>query len=200
MVGHIKELSAGGLFEALHALPAHLRYLSRLKEMVPGVDALLVVDSPELGMRLIKTAVRAERPVFYLAPPQAWAWRPWRAPRLRLCTWVGCLFDFEARWYQGRGVEAVCVGHPIVSKIEPRLDMSARKLGLLPGSRQGYVHQNLPIMLDAARILLTEGEIDSVVIGLHGDVRLERSLVEALKARSGSRSLLGPSRCLLNPG
>ena len=200
MVGHIKELSAGGLFEALHALPAHLRYLSRLKGMVPGVDALLVVDSPELGMRLIKAAVRVGRPVFYLAPPQAWAWRPWRASRLRLCTWVGCLFDFEARWYQGRGVEAVCVGHPLVSKIEPRLDMSARRLGLLPGSRQGYVHQNLPIMLDAARVLLTEGEIDSVVIGLHSDVRLGHSLVEALTAEKRIKVAVGVEPVLAEAG
>ena len=137
MVGHINDLSAGGLFEALHALPAHLRYLSLLKGLVSGVDALVIVDSPELGMRLIKPAVRVGCPVFYLAPPQAWAWRPWRATRLKLCAWVGCLFDFEARWYQERGIDAVSVGHPFVSKIEPREDMSPRQLGIPPGSRQG---------------------------------------------------------------
>ena len=46
-------------------------------------------------------------------------------------------------------------------------------------------------MLDAARVLLTEGEIDSVVIGLHSDVRLGHSLVEALTAEKRIKVAVG---------
>ena len=102
--------------------------------MVLGVDALLVVDSPELGMRLIAVA-RVERPVFYLAPLAAW--RDARLPSAQDVHMGWLPFDFEARWYQGRGVEAVCVGIRSYRKLSH--GWTCRRVARpLPGSRQGY--------------------------------------------------------------
>ena len=149
LICHTDELSGAGIVEALPAIPRHVRTLARLKHLIPTVDALLVVDAPELGTRLLKNAHKCGLRTAYLAPPQAWAWRPWRAKKLSNCHWVGCLFSFEAEWYRRRGVPAVCIGHPL-ARVTPLPPSVKEGIAILPGSRVGYVRRVLPILLKAA--------------------------------------------------
>jgi len=158
------ELAAHGLTEALGVLPATLRALSKLRALLPEARALILVDAPELNMRLLKAAAELGVPVAYLAPPQAWAWRSWRAALLREATWVGTLFEFEAEWYRERSVQAVCVGHPMRGKARalnaPELTqdtLSPRRLLILPGSRASSVRRSLPLMLSAVMRLAQRG-------------------------------------------
>ena len=145
----VEQLSAAGLIEAVGAIPMHVRVYAWLKAQLPRVDGVFVVDSPELGIRLGRQARRLGIPVAYLSPPQAWAWRPWRSRALTEMAWVGCLFEFESRWYRQRGVSAVHVGHPLAGG--PRLPPGdPQEIALLPGSRSAYVERLLPIMLQAA--------------------------------------------------
>ena len=154
-----RELSAHGLTEALHVVPATLKALKLLRANIPRARALLLVDAPELNMRLLKTAHHHHVPVMYLAPPQAWAWRPWRARALKRAAWVGCLFEFEAQWYRERGVKARCVGHPLKAEREPlaralreaHLNLERpKKLLLCPGSRRSSFQRALPLMIQAS--------------------------------------------------
>jgi lipid-A-disaccharide synthase len=148
-----RPLAAHGLTEALSALPATLRALRALRALAGESRALLLVDAPEVNTRLLRHAVALGRPVAYLAPPQAWAWRPGRAALLREARWLGCLFGFEAEWYQARGGRAVEVGHPLRLAPPPRLDPTAGHLLICPGSRPSAARRALPLSLAALAAL-----------------------------------------------
>ena len=148
-----RPLAAHGLTEALGALPATWRALRRLRALSEGARALLLVDAPEVNTRLLRHAAPRGLPVAYLAPPQAWAWRPGRAALLREARWLGCLFEFEAAWYCARGARAVEVGHPLLLAPPPALDPEGGHLLLCPGSRPSSARRALPLAIRALAAL-----------------------------------------------
>lgn len=158
-------LAAHGLIEALAVLPQTWSIINHLKRLCVEADLLLLVDAPEINMRLLRWVkahhmpqVRAT-PVVYLAPPQAWAWRPRRAQTIALADEVGCLFNFAAEWMRAHGVRAHYIGHPLVRKRfssghvvhrrgRPLRDREERlRIALFPGSRASSVQRALPLAL-----------------------------------------------------
>ena len=172
-------LAAHGFTEALRVLPATILAWRLLKRLAQDVDAYLLVDAPELNMRLLRwvkthrDAKIRRRPVFYIAPPQAWAWRPHRAQTLQLADQVYCLFPFATDWYRARGVPAHYVGHPLRS-INPTVTTSPKglarsdqeteiknlsstiTLALFPGSRTSSLNRALPLMLQSCMLMLEQ--------------------------------------------
>ena len=145
-----KELAAHGLSEAAGTVPAFLKALRVLKGALPRCRALLLVDFPELNGRLLRAAERMGLPSLWLAPPQAWAWRPWRARLVARADWVGCLFPFSAHWYQQRGVNARCVGHPLFERAPLPSCSDEGPVALFPGSRLSVARRHLPLLLETA--------------------------------------------------
>lgn len=150
-IAHARDVAGHGLVEAARVVPATLRTLRRLR--AEPADAVLIVDCPEIGRRLLRTAAC---PVAWVAPPQAWAWRPWRAQAMRRADWVGCLFAFARDWYRARGVAAAWIGHPLAEAPPPAL-VDAPVVALLPGSRQSAIESLLPVMLGALAALKLPG-------------------------------------------
>lgn len=146
-IAHARDVAGHGLVEAARVVPATIRTLRRLRAQ--SADAALIVDCPEIGRRLLRTA---QYPVAWVAPPQAWAWRPWRAQALQQAAWVGCLFAFARDWYRARDVEAEWIGHPLADAPPPP-PVDAPVVALLPGSRQSAVESLLPVMLGALATL-----------------------------------------------
>ena len=162
------DISVIGVTEALRRLPAIRASLSAATARVrrPDIGAVLLVDFPDFNFRVGKAAARSGIPVVYYIPPQVWAWRAGRAKTLsRFTRGAVVLFPFEVPFLRARGVNAVFAGHPILDEIGEFLDASPdperfgisrgkRGIGLLPGSRPGEVAVHLPVLLDAARLLL----------------------------------------------
>ncbi len=162
LLARYDDLAVVGLFEALTVVPRALRLLRRLRgEMRRNrPDLFIAVDSPELNLRLARSAAELGVPVVYFIAPQVWAWRPRRVEQLR--RWVTellVLFPFEEAWFRARGVPVTYVGHPLVEQAQarPRRTRGAEMGGgprttilLLPGSRAGEVRRHLPIMAGAA--------------------------------------------------
>ena len=132
-------------------------------------------------MRLLAATTNPEQRVAFIAPPQAWAWRPWRAAELKRVGFLGCLFAFEAEWYRQRGCQAEWFGAPFKS-IEPARMPTVPGIALLPGSREAYARRLLPIQLAAAKQLLDERSDLTIHLGrspnLTGDW-LERCVAES---------------------
>lgn len=149
LVAHGRDLAGHGLGEALGTVPALISTWRRLRRRLPEARGILLVDFPELNSRLLSAADGLDVPGAWLSPPQAWAWRPWRARQVKRARWVGCLMPFEVSWYQARGVPATWVGHPLAARPQPPMPTRPR-LCLLPGSRDPSVRRMLPLMLTAA--------------------------------------------------
>jgi lipid-A-disaccharide synthase len=90
-------------------------------------------------------------PTVQYVSPQVWAWRQSRARSIHESVdLVLCLLPFEKRFYDEHGMRAEFVGHPLADAIPMTvdrraaraalaIDLDAKVVALLPGSRRGEV-------------------------------------------------------------
>lgn len=158
-----------GFIPVVKKLPFFTRTLRETAERLERdpPDVLVPIDYPGFNLRLAKRARAAGIFVCYYVSPQVWAWAPWRIKKVaRAVDHMMCLFPFEKTFYEQKGVPVTHVGHPIFDALraEPRRPGFREEMGaapsdpivaLLPGSRELEITQNLPVMIDAARAVLT---------------------------------------------
>ncbi len=136
----------------------------------PAIDLFIGIDAPDFNLNLSEKLQAYGIPTVQYVSPSVWAWRQNRVHRIkRAVNLVLCLFPFEVDFYTRYQVPAVFVGHPLAKQI-PRglhievgkhslgLSVTAKTIGLLPGSRSGEIGRLLPAMLDAATQLLQQDE------------------------------------------
>jgi lipid-A-disaccharide synthase len=161
------ELAVMGLFEVLQHLPRLWRLRARLVADISAwrPDVFIGIDAPDFNLRLARDLRRAGLRTVQYVSPQVWAWRQGRVRVMaESCELVLCLLPFEPAFYQGHGVRAEFVGHPLADQIEPDADRGAarralglqekgRMIALLPGSRLGEVQRLGPTFRAAAALL-----------------------------------------------
>ncbi len=172
-----EDVAVMGITEILLHVPriygSYRRLVRSIRDHRP--DVAILIDFPDVNFRLAKHLRGAGVPVVWFVSPQLWAWK---RGRLR---WVQervdrmlVIFPFEEVFYRARGVEAEFVGHPLAESgvvMEGRdafarrhgLDVRARWIALLPGSRRKEVKANLYTMLQAAILLDAEGGYEFVL-------------------------------------
>jgi lipid-A-disaccharide synthase len=158
-----EDLNVMGIAEVLPKIPKILGVLRGMREAAtrrrPAVA--LLVDSPDLNLRLAKHLKRQGVKVVYYISPMIWAWRRGRARKIaKVVDRMLCILPFEERFYEGTGVSARFVGHPFAERALPgdtaryreALGLPAGRItiALLPGSRRSEIERIFPAMLDAA--------------------------------------------------
>ena len=167
LIAHVRELAVAGIFEVV-------MHLGRLRRILAAVireidrnppDLGVIIDYPEINLRIARALKRRGIPVVYYVSPQFWAWRKGRTRLIRdNVEKVLCIFPFERAFFEEWGVSATYVGHPLVDLVKVPADRAAftREVGLdleqplvaiLPGSRPGELHRNLPPLAEALRRL-----------------------------------------------
>lgn len=177
MVGSIDGLSAMGLVEVLHTLPAHLRLRRALRRRfaADGYDLVIPIDYPGFHFLVAEDARRNDIPVLWYIAPQVWAWRPHRARRLARCVdRLAVILPFESEFFGRAGIAAQYVGHPLLdrsaaptrdeARVRLTIDPTSRVLALFPGSRAGEIARLWPAYRDAALTLLADGACDRIVV------------------------------------
>jgi lipid-A-disaccharide synthase len=164
----LEQLSATGAVEPVQRLAAHVGLLWRLRRHFREgrYDLVILVDYPGFNLRVAGAAAAAGIPVLYYIAPQAWAWAPRRAERLRRA--VGALaviLPFEEAFFAARGVRTRFVGHPLLDVAYPAragarhalaVDGDRPLVGLFPGSRPAEVRRLWPRLREAARCVRDE--------------------------------------------
>ena len=162
-----EEVAHMGITEVIRHAPrvygSYRRLVKSIQQRRP--QAAILIDFPDVNLRLARELKRLHIPVVYFVSPQLWAWK-----RRRL-QWVQqrvdrmmVIFPFEESFYRNRNVDATFTGHPLAELQRPSstreqfasaysLDRSKQWIGLLPGSRKKEILSNLPIMLKAAALL-----------------------------------------------
>jgi lipid-A-disaccharide synthase len=154
----------------------HMPYIyGKYRDLVAAIkhrrpDVAILIDFPDVNLRLARELKKLNIPVVYFVSPQLWAWK---RRRLR---WVQqrvdrmmVIFPFEAPFYRARSVDAEFVGHPLAELPLPTisredyaqqhsLDPHKQWIALLPGSRTKEVKLNLPTVLDTAATLGSDYE------------------------------------------
>lgn len=163
-----RELAVIGIVEVLARYPEFKRKLRLLRSLLAEEkpDLLMLVDYPDFNLKLAETAVSLNIPVLYYISPQIWAWRAGRIKRIgRLVSHMAVLFPFETKYYEAEHIPVSYVGHPLMDEVPRDLERAdcrftldlphdARVIGLLPGSRRGELNRLLPVLIEAARLLL----------------------------------------------
>jgi lipid-A-disaccharide synthase len=162
-----EEVAVMGITEVLRHMP---RIYGEYRKLVDSVrrnrpDAAVLIDFPDVNLRLAQKLHELGVPVLYFVSPQLWAWKRRRIQRVRkYVTKMLVIFPFEEAFYRNRGVSAEFVGHPLAEAPLPAgdrdeyaarysLDASREWIALLPGSRMRELRHNLPVMLQAAALL-----------------------------------------------
>ncbi|BCS52429.1 lipid-A-disaccharide synthase [Geobacter sp. SVR] len=128
-------------------------------------DILVLIDYPGFNLRLAKVARKSGVKVFYYISPQIWAWRQGRVKKIaRLVNHMAVILPFELPFYQGAGVPATFVGHPMLDLVKVEMNRAAaatsfgldpqqKIIGLFPGSRKNEIERLLPVIVAAAGLL-----------------------------------------------
>jgi lipid-A-disaccharide synthase len=199
LIDDYRGLAATGLTEVLATLPKSAATLRRLVAYARDErpDAVVIIDFPEINLRLARAVRKLGIPVIYYVAPQIWAWRPWRLKTIReLVDRVLVIFPFEEAIYRAGGVPVEFVGHPLVDLVSataPRaeflaglgLDPSERTVAVLPGSRPNEVSRILPDLLAACRLIA--GRVPGVQFVVARAPRLDATLFREAIAAPGVR-------------
>ena len=163
----IDRLAVMGLVEPLKRLPELLRIRRRLIAQQQRVtpDLFVGVDSPDFNLPIERRLRATGIPTAHLVSPSVWAWRRGRLRSIRKSVdRMLCLLPFEVDIYREAGIDAMCVGHPLVDELqqlpvaeELRVAMglppTKTLLAVLPGSREGEVRHLMPVFADAMQLL-----------------------------------------------
>jgi lipid-A-disaccharide synthase len=149
-------------------------------------DLVILIDSPELNLRLAARARALNIPVLYYIAPQTWAARPYRNRIIAdTVDRLACILPFEEAYFRRAGVAAEFVGHPlfetlrdeqpnpaVVSQLTQGADARRGEplIAILPGSRPHVIETMLPLQLDVLRRLRAAGRrVSAVVSCLSGE-------------------------------
>jgi len=155
----VSEMAVMGISEVLRRLGFFRKVMRQMTDVAVRTrpDAVLLVDYPDFNLRFAARARAAGLRVVYYICPQVWAWRRARIPRMaRNVDTLISIFPFEPGHFEGTGLDAPFVGHPLVDEAEnalarPRQELpwcGAPRLALLPGSRPDEIRRMLPVMLE----------------------------------------------------
>ena len=131
-------------------------------------DLVVLLDSPELHLRLAARAKRLGLAVLYYIAPQTWAAREGRNRHIARCVdHLACILPFEQAYFRRFGIPATYVGHPLFETLRsqrPKDATVARLRGdgrpliaLLPGSRRHVIETMFPLQLCVIAALRTRG-------------------------------------------
>jgi lipid-A-disaccharide synthase len=152
-------VTVAGFWEVARRYGFFRQLLERCTELLPRVDAVLLVDYPGFNLRLAQRARRRGLRVFYYIAPQVWAWGRWRARLLaETVSLLLVVLPFEEEFFRRYGVPTVFVGHPLLDepalqREPPPLSQRQMQVLLLPGSRQQEWQRHVPLLERTVELL-----------------------------------------------
>lgn len=185
----MSRLSVMGLVEVIKHLPDLLAAKQEIVDafLVQHIDLFVGIDAPDFNLRIGKALKkRSHKSIFCVqyVSPSIWAWRESRITTIKAATdLVLCLFPFELDVYKKHKHPAICVGHPLLHKLDPSpltqeenyqlfLQMFGQELThletfnhphvrpicVMAGSRLSEIQAMLPTMIKTMQQLQAQGD------------------------------------------
>jgi lipid-A-disaccharide synthase len=181
-------LAVFGFTEPLKRLPELLSMRRGIRQhmLLERPDIFLGVDSPDFNLTLEQQLRAKGLKTAHLVSPSVWAWRPGRINKIKKAVdLMLCLLPFEKDFYAQHGVEAVCVGHPLIEEFSALPDQATAKhyLGLpqnapvlacLPGSRSGEIEHIGPTFTQVVMRLLASDSEMRVILPASSEERMDQ--------------------------
>ena len=177
LIYHVRELGVMGFMEVIKHLP-FIKVMEHTLEQIVKFkkpDILVLIDYPGFNLRFARRVRKYGMKIVYYISPQVWAWHKSRVRKMRgLIDKMLVVFPFEVEFYRKEGIDVEFVGHPLIEVLDTHLnrkafckrfdvDPSKRILGLVPGSRRQEIEKIFPVMVQAAKRIAAEREMEIVV-------------------------------------
>jgi lipid-A-disaccharide synthase len=187
-------LSVFGIVDPLKRLPELLKVRRQAFQQQAQwrPDCFLGIDSPDFNLTLEAQLRARGLTTAHLVSPSVWAWRPGRVRKIAAAVdLMLCLLPFETRFYEGAGVPAVCVGHPLIEELAElpseavlrakfELSGDTKVIAVLPGSRAGEVASLMAIYSETmVRLAAQHRNLHFLIPAANGDRRRQ---IEAVLA------------------
>jgi lipid-A-disaccharide synthase len=217
-ISPMDRLSVMGLVEPLKRLPELLRIRSALiaQQLDWAPNIFLGVDSPDFNLPIERRLRERGITTAHLVSPSVWAWRRGRLKSIRASVdKMLCLLPFEVPIYEQAGIDAVCVGHPLIDdlqhlapseqlRVELALPSQRPLLAVLPGSREAEVRHLMPVFAETMELMQRRDSSLSFVIPA-ADSHRESQIRETLAGYSlnvtvttgGGREVMAASDAVL---
>jgi len=174
---HVRDMNFMGLAEVIRHIPFIRRTMRDIESLIDSwhPDLAILIDYPGFNLKLAPLIKKRNIPLMYYISPQLWAWHKSRVRLIqRYVDRMVVLFGFEHDFYRQYGIDAVCVGHPLLDIVHPcenretfRAALGALDIpliGLLPGSRPQEIERILPAMVGSINILRANmGKVAAVI-------------------------------------
>ncbi len=175
----VRDLAALGFWEVAGKIGFYLKVkkdcVKHFRENRP--DLVILVDYPGMNLKLAKAAHKLNIPVVYFILPQVWAWKEKRVRALKkYCDMLISILPFEKDFFAKHDTQVEYVGHPLLDLIplsdplsnpKEAVDLAPEEklVVLMPGSRTQEIEKNLPVMLDALKLVrLRHNDIKAIII------------------------------------
>ena len=196
LMANAADMAVVGLTEVIVKLNNIRKVLNLMKADLTAKkpDLLILIDYPDFNLMLGKAAKALGVRVFYYISPQVWAWRRSRIKRIRaIVDKMAVILPFEEQLYREENVDATYVGHPLLDTVRTNytrqealekfgLQEGPTTVALLPGSRDTEIARLLPVMMNAAEILVKK--LPRVQFVLPLAETLEQAFVENILQQS----------------
>ena len=211
-------LSVMGLVEPLKRLPELLAIRRALiaQQLDWAPNLFIGVDSPDFNLPVERRLRARGITTVHLVSPSVWAWRRGRLKGIRASVdKMLCLLPFEVPIYEQAGIDAVCVGHPLIDdlkhlapstqlRVDLALPQNQTVVAVLPGSREAEVRHLMPVFAQTMRILQQRDASLSFVIpaaNAHREAQIRAMLsgysLNVTVVSSRGREVMGASDAVL---
>lgn len=201
---HINQMAFLGFSEIVRHLPFLKKVQSELLTIVKKkkINNVVLIDYPGFNLNIAKKIKKSGIKIIYYVSPQLWAWGSGRIKKIKnRIDKMLVVFSFEQKLYSKNNIDVELVGHPLVERINNykflsrkelfhklQLDESKDILLLMPGSRRQEVEKIYPQIVNAARKL---GEEFNLQIVTAGSVNIDIELFNQLSGTSDIKVVKG---------
>lgn len=188
----MEEFQVMGFIDILSSLPKLYKQFKQIKEEIlkSSPKGVVTIDYPGFNLRMARALWKKNSPakrIHYICPT-VWAWGKGRIPKMeRSLDHLLTILPFEPSLFNKRKLDALYVGHPLISRIqshqydphwnrEYEIESERQILSLFPGSREKELLRNLPMQVKVAKELQKENP--ELVIALSCSDEKFRPLLE----------------------
>lgn len=168
----MEDFEVMGFSDVIKALPRICRhyYTTRNYILKGNPDAVVLIDYPGFNLKLasgLRDKGYKGKIIHYISP-SVWAWGKHRIKKMEsTLDLLLTIYPFEASYYADSPLQVEYVGSPLKQYIAEYpykedwkeatgIGKGEKIVALFPGSRQGELKRNLPILLEAASLLKTK--------------------------------------------
>jgi lipid-A-disaccharide synthase len=169
LLKHYREMAFMGFVAVLLNARTILKNMALCKQEIADwkPDMLILIDYASFNLKIAAFVKKTlpDLPVHFYISPKIWAWKEYRIQSFKkYIDFMYVILPFETEFFAKHDFPVSYVGNPSVDSVTNYLEQPFNEktfrsehgldqrpvLALLPGSRKGEIHGNLPLMLEVA--------------------------------------------------